>query len=402
MNNQYEELPKYEANAPEDIQHDAGVLIDSYIHPISGARRSMGLSMPFCLPQIGSGFDSPVARGYNRVLEQVGISQTTFLDFVDGLNMAMISSPPLQIVNVAGMALGFVPHWAFQVAGAAIQTGAHVGMHTVSKTLSDRYLRAANERLFAPVSLRVRLCNTRALRVLVGHPNATNEKPSKLKKFGQKTGDVVLSLPLPIMKKAVRFFMDKAPPIDPNITDPLTRRLMIMHGYILPVEYGRSIPPPSNPNKILDKMNGFAVGRKSNKVEKKERDAADRRARLAGMPLSMEGRMSKDYRRSRSASESKDTDKKLKQKVDADALQEHRANENLVWLVILNEEDDAKINGKDVVDSTIDNSPFKDEDPEVTRGRRHAKERDVYDPHAGLEDYYPQSQTSSTWKDSEY
>ncbi len=45
------------------------------------------------------------------------------------------------------------------------------------------------------------------------------------------------------MKKAVRFFMDTPPPVDPRITDPLARRLMVMHGYILPVEYGRSIPP---------------------------------------------------------------------------------------------------------------------------------------------------------------
>ncbi len=64
--------------------------------------------MPFALPQIGTGFDTPFARGYNGVLSQVGIPQQTFLDFVDGLNMAMISSPPLQVVNVAGMIIGFV------------------------------------------------------------------------------------------------------------------------------------------------------------------------------------------------------------------------------------------------------------------------------------------------------
>ncbi len=112
MNNYYEELPKYEAKAPEDVRHDAQVLIDSYIRPVEypGARSQYapGLPMPFCLPQIGSSFDSPVARGYNRALEQVGISQRTFLEFVDGLNMAMISSPPLQIVDTAGMVMGFL------------------------------------------------------------------------------------------------------------------------------------------------------------------------------------------------------------------------------------------------------------------------------------------------------
>lgn len=158
------------------------------------------------------------------------------------------------------------------LAGALMQTGAQVGMHVMSKTLSDRYLRAANDRIFAPLGLRARLCKTSALRSLVNHPEGGKEEPSKLKKFGQTASDVVLHLPFPITKKIVRFFMDKPPPIDPRITDPLTRRLMGMHGYILPVEHGpAAIPPPSNPTKILDKMNGFAVGRTQKKVDKRRK-----------------------------------------------------------------------------------------------------------------------------------
>lgn len=105
-----DELPKYEARGPDDVEHDAQVLIDSFIRPahVHEARTPSGLPMPFCLPQIGTGFDTPFARGYSSALYQVGISQKTFLDFVDGLNMAMISSPPLQIVNTAGMVVGFV------------------------------------------------------------------------------------------------------------------------------------------------------------------------------------------------------------------------------------------------------------------------------------------------------
>ncbi len=113
MENYYEDLPKYEAKGPEEVEHDAQVLINSFIHPQSvhfpEARTTPpGLPMPFCLPQIGTGFDTPFARGYSQTLYQVGIPQRTFLDFVDGLNMAMISSPPLQVVNTAGMIVGFV------------------------------------------------------------------------------------------------------------------------------------------------------------------------------------------------------------------------------------------------------------------------------------------------------
>ncbi len=83
------------------------------------------------------------------------------------------------------------------LAGALMQTGARVGMHVMSKTLSDRYLRAANERIFAPLGLRVRLCKTPALRKLVEHPEMGKEEPSKLKKFGQSAGNVILAPPTP-------------------------------------------------------------------------------------------------------------------------------------------------------------------------------------------------------------
>ncbi len=69
MNTYFEEPPRYEAKGPEDVQHDAQVLIDSFIRPVEfpGGRSpyATGLPMPFCLPQTGSGFDSPIARGYN-------------------------------------------------------------------------------------------------------------------------------------------------------------------------------------------------------------------------------------------------------------------------------------------------------------------------------------------------
>ncbi len=218
------------------------------------------------------------------------------------------------------------------LAGALLQAGAQVGMHVLSKTLSDRYLRAAHERMFAPLGLRVRLCKTPALRKLVDHPEAGKEEPSKLKKFGQSAGDVVLRLPFPLMKKAARFFMDKHPPIDARITDPLTRRLMFMQGYILPVEHGPAIPPPSKPDKVLDKMNGFAVGRKRGKTNRKARDVAVRREILAGMPVSRRNYIM-------TMMKTRGSSQRLQTKVEDDARREHRANEKLVWLVIINEAD---------------------------------------------------------------
>jgi hypothetical protein len=41
-------------------------------------------------------------------LESVDIFQEQLLAFIDGLNLAMTASPPLRVVNLAGMAIGFV------------------------------------------------------------------------------------------------------------------------------------------------------------------------------------------------------------------------------------------------------------------------------------------------------
>jgi hypothetical protein len=62
-----------------------------------------GIPRPICIPQIAPSFDAPFARGYNAVLRSsVGISQDELLAFIDGLNLAMTSSPPLRVVDMAG------------------------------------------------------------------------------------------------------------------------------------------------------------------------------------------------------------------------------------------------------------------------------------------------------------
>lgn len=53
------------------------------------------------------------------------------------------------------------------IAGSGVQTGAKSGMRTLSKTITDRYLRAANLRLFKPRGLSVRICTAAAMHHLV-------------------------------------------------------------------------------------------------------------------------------------------------------------------------------------------------------------------------------------------
>ncbi|KAJ7881816.1 hypothetical protein B0H14DRAFT_3433854 [Mycena olivaceomarginata] len=79
----------------------------------------------------------------------------------------MSAGPPLRVVNLAGMTIGFVPyHWAM-IAGSVVQTGAKSGIRILSKTITDRYLRTANLHLFKPRGLSVRICTAAAMQHLV-------------------------------------------------------------------------------------------------------------------------------------------------------------------------------------------------------------------------------------------
>lgn len=111
------------------------------------------LPQPVALPQINTAFDSPFVRAYAYSLAQAGISQQDWLAFQDGLNAALIGSPPLQIVDTVGKVIGFVPSVWAMAAGISMQVVAQTGQHILSKTLTDKYLRFNNETFFKPRGL---------------------------------------------------------------------------------------------------------------------------------------------------------------------------------------------------------------------------------------------------------
>lgn len=97
----------------ENLDRDADVLIQNYIFNAPSDIRppsSGELPLPLCIPQItvNANEGSAFARGYNPALAEVGISQEMLLDFIDGMNLAIVNSPPLRIVGVAGQLLEFV------------------------------------------------------------------------------------------------------------------------------------------------------------------------------------------------------------------------------------------------------------------------------------------------------
>lgn len=104
------------------LARDANVLINNFLPPQvqSPLRPPHGLHLPLCIPQISPEFGAPFARGYNESLEEmVEISQSQLLSFIDGLNLAIVASPPLRIVDFAGKMIGmvyvFLPCCAFEI-----------------------------------------------------------------------------------------------------------------------------------------------------------------------------------------------------------------------------------------------------------------------------------------------
>jgi hypothetical protein len=73
------------------------------------------------------------------------------------------------------------------IASFVTQTIAQTGQHILSKTVTDRYLREANERMFKPHKLRVRLMKTRAVNKLLGE-EMPGENDGKWKKRLDATG----------------------------------------------------------------------------------------------------------------------------------------------------------------------------------------------------------------------
>ncbi|GAM41137.1 hypothetical protein TCE0_041r14035 [Talaromyces pinophilus] len=91
---------------------------------------------PIAIPAVDSTFDSPFMRAYAPVLKDYKLPPEVFFSFLDRLNKAVSSSPPLQVLDATGGVLNAVPilfplHWI----GSAVSGIAKLGNSGVSKRL---------------------------------------------------------------------------------------------------------------------------------------------------------------------------------------------------------------------------------------------------------------------------
>lgn len=201
------------------------------------------LPRPIAIPQTMHGRGQSFLRAWAPYLQAYNISQADFLSFIDNLNIVSTANPPLQVLNLAGNFLGMVPHHWAQLAGAGIQASAQLGTAIVSKTRTDMYMKAVNEKMFKPRGLRVSITSAGAMRSILCIPDAH-----------------------PFLAPLTRETMQMS---------TLERELLAVREYSAVLEL--DVPRPAEPTTVLAKLSAKQVeglAKKNQKKAVKEREKA--------------------------------------------------------------------------------------------------------------------------------
>ena len=96
-------------------------------------------------------------KAYAPVLQNVGIDQATWMDFLETFHKASQASPVFGAILVAGHLIGYVPSVAAMVASTLVQAAAIGAIVVQSRSRTNTFLDDINERFFRPRGLYVLL-----------------------------------------------------------------------------------------------------------------------------------------------------------------------------------------------------------------------------------------------------
>ncbi|KAF4976652.1 hypothetical protein FZEAL_6714 [Fusarium zealandicum] len=92
-------------------------------------------------------------RAYAPSLENVGIDQTTWLDFLDTFEKSSRASPWIQAINLANIPAMFVPIGASMALSVAIEVAIRAAKNTQNRQRSNKFLDKMNKEFFCPKGL---------------------------------------------------------------------------------------------------------------------------------------------------------------------------------------------------------------------------------------------------------
>lgn len=136
------------------------------------------LFKPIALPQVTLKYDSSFVRAWAPDLEDYGIPQPVWLQFLQGLETCMAAEPPTQCVDLAHQGLGVdAYHWAVSGPLNSVNGDQH-GVRLLRRSLTDRYITRANATFFDARGLKVRIIRGDAIHKFIKllNPNATKAK----------------------------------------------------------------------------------------------------------------------------------------------------------------------------------------------------------------------------------
>ncbi|KAI5121179.1 hypothetical protein M0805_005980 [Coniferiporia weirii] len=361
------------------------------------------LAVPLCIPQTTPGATTLFTRAYSPELQASGIEMDDWIKFIDALNLAHTASPPLRVVDMAGMVIGLVPyHWAM-IASTCLQVVAKTGIHIISKSLTDRLLRRANAEYFAPRGLRVRICKNAAMRQIIGLDAPTpephgSEKFTRFKKSAGRTAETV-ALHLPVVRKIYNHYAEPVPAVDPNAPGEMAaRRMLPLQGYVLPLTF--DVPPPVPLTGMLDKASELTMRMESWQLHRDQEDKNHMRQVLAYqqghstyLPLTpltsssdesqnvfertLEKKREKKWRKQEERAIKGDPSTRLRQGVEVADRLEWNSTDALLWIVVLNADQDAAIMGTEMIDN-VENVETVQEEDWQWQMRNEAAERQYY------------------------
>lgn len=150
---QLEPPPDYATVMEQDI--DAHTMAEGFVrnHMLPPGHYQK-LPMPVILPQRRPG---DRARGfihaYAPLLQNVGIDQTTFMDFLKDLNLATAPSPWINAINLAAVAVQHVPEPITIAVSIAAQVTTQVSLQAHSRSKTNAFLNKVNVEFFRPLGL---------------------------------------------------------------------------------------------------------------------------------------------------------------------------------------------------------------------------------------------------------
>lgn len=253
----------------------------------SPSRPQQSLAQPVVIPQIAPG-TAPFTRAYSPYLASLGIDMSTFIIFLDTLNIALSPIPPLQILDLAGGIVGMVPHHIPALIGGGLQASAKIAGVVTSKARTKAVLERANKEIFGVQGLKVEIINTETLKQRLAI-----------------TGPLLHNLDEERSAMSVQ-----------------QRRLDALGPYTAPLSF--DVPLPEEQGNAIDRLSAAQLKRQMAKAEEKaskerlkEGKKADRKAEKAD----------------RKREKDKKKGKKEKQK-DKKEDRESKATEELLWLFI--------------------------------------------------------------------